>query len=80
METLVTLIQQLTHSNETLTELLRKMNERIDRLEAKVAELTPKTGPCYRCGRDGHWASSCYARTHMNGVELESEDEGYNSE
>lgn len=80
METLVLLIQQLTKSNETLMELLRKMNERIDRLEAKVLELTPKTGPCYRCGRDGHWASSCYARTHINGAEIESEDDGYDSE
>lgn len=80
METLVLLIQELTKSNQALMELLRTMNERINRLELKVAELTPKTGPCYRCGRDGHWASSCYARTHMNGTELESEDEGYNSE
>lgn len=22
---------------------------------------------CYRCGRNGHWASDCYARTDING-------------
>lgn len=80
METLVTLIQQLTQSNETLMELLRKMNERIDRLEAKVSELQSAGGPCYRCGRKGHWASSCYAQTHVNGRTLDDDDSEYNSE
>lgn len=80
MESLVALIQQLTQSNEMLMELLRTMNERINRLEARVSELQSAGGPCYRCGRDGHWASSCYARTHMNGTELESDDEEYDSE
>ena len=80
METLVLLIQELTKSNETLLALLNKMNERIDRLECKVVELTPKTGDCYRCGRPGHWAVSCYAKTHLNGTDLDSGDSEYNSE
>ena len=40
----------------------------------------PVRGPCYRCGRKGHWASSCYAKTDVRGNELESDDSDYNSE
>ena len=25
---------------------------------------------CFRCGRPGHWANQCYARTHANGQTL----------
>lgn len=25
---------------------------------------------CFRCGREGHWVSSCYARIHVNGYML----------
>jgi hypothetical protein len=25
---------------------------------------------CFRCGRDSHWVSDCYARTHINGSRL----------
>ncbi len=37
-------------------------------------------GTCHRCGRSGHWASKCYARTDTDGnnlsdVEFESESE-----
>lgn len=26
---------------------------------------------CYRCGRSGHWANQCYARTNVNGTPLD---------
>jgi cellular nucleic acid-binding protein len=29
---------------------------------------------CYRCGRDGHKSPDCYARTDINGDELDSDD------
>ena len=34
-----------------------------------------KSGACFRCGRTSHWASDCYARTDVNGDELESDEE-----
>lgn len=31
---------------------------------------------CYRCGRRGHWISECYAKTHVNGRSLCSNEPG----
>ena len=39
----------------------------------------PSHGKCYRCGRSGHWANNCYARTDVDGDELDSDDD-YESE
>ena len=27
---------------------------------------------CYRCGRNSHTAKNCYARTHLNGMDIEN--------
>ena len=46
-------------------------------IQPQKQSYTPKTqsGSCYRCGRKGHWATSCYAKTHVEGYELDSDDE-----
>ena len=34
-----------------------------------------KSGSCYRCGRSGHWANQCYAKSTVDGDDLDSDDE-----
>lgn len=38
--------------------------------EDERREQTRDDGRCYRCGRHGHYATSCYARTHRDGSRL----------
>jgi hypothetical protein len=37
---------------------------------ASTAKKSTKNDLCRRCGRDGHWADSCYARSHVSGERL----------
>jgi predicted GIY-YIG superfamily endonuclease len=30
---------------------------------------------CFRCGREGHWETDCYAKTDVNGSDLEDSDD-----
>jgi hypothetical protein len=48
-------------------------------MEKRVSELQTAGGPCYRCGRTGHWASTCYAAKDVYGNDLESDESGYDS-
>ncbi len=35
-------------------------------------EKSPKKGGCYRCGRNGHYASKCYAKKHIKGFYIKN--------
>jgi hypothetical protein len=49
----------------TIVEILREY--------ATKKPVKKKSGECHRCGREGHWVADCYARTHVDGEELERE-------
>ncbi len=53
----------------------RRCNEKQKEFINKL-ELTK----CFRCGRSGHWATSCYASTTVQGYRLDSDDSEYESE
>jgi predicted GIY-YIG superfamily endonuclease len=43
------------------------------KLQSKaVAQPAPQGVTCYRCGREGHYSTACYARTHVRGYDLET--------
>jgi len=60
-------------------------NSEYDSEELVSDKITSKSdNACFRCGREGHWAENCYAKTDANGVDLyesnESEDEDCSSD
>ena len=43
--------------------------------EALKSELWGSTNKCTTCGREGHWAKDCYAKSDITGKKFESESE-----
>jgi predicted GIY-YIG superfamily endonuclease len=64
---------------EEYTSHMRGCKVRNSQIEKKATYSKEQSGRCYRCGRHGHWATSCYARTDTDGNELSDDDE-YESE
>ena len=58
-----------------VTVIERTVTTKETRTEYKEKSTPKKTGACYRCGRTSHWSPDCYARTHVNGDDLESDDD-----
>ena len=44
-------------------------------LKALEAELRGSTNKCMKCGRAGHWASDCFAKTELTNLSEDSEEE-----
>ena len=72
-------------SEKSADEKIADLQRQIDELKRIVNQLLSEKEPqslicCRRCGRTGHWTFSCYARTHVDGEQLDSDDSEYNSE
>ena len=54
------------------TEYGCRVHERSCKKQIEIIYESPKkSGACYRCGRSGHYSPDCYARSHVDGYELD---------
>lgn len=58
------------YNNNRVHFIPKLLNAALAIAEQLVVKETPKKHSCFRCGRAGHHANSCYASAHINGKRL----------
>ena len=67
---------QCEYCDRTFTTMFGcSVHERSCKKKATKPVNKQKSGVCYRCDRPGHFSPDCYARTHKDGYELDSDDD-----
>jgi predicted GIY-YIG superfamily endonuclease len=70
-DTLVGALQQLNIRDMNLPQKLLENKKNVPCVPAvQIKQQDLCVDVCYRCGREGHLFSSCYAKTHVNGKTL----------
>lgn len=76
----ITSLEEEARQHAPVPEKSRKVNPERGRKSIgrtrndREAARTSEDDACFRCGRTGHWAEDCYARTDVDGNELDDED------
>lgn len=56
---------------DTKTTVIKRTVTTVETRTETKSKPPPKNGACYRCGRGSHWSPDCYARTDIDGNELD---------
>jgi hypothetical protein len=74
----------MKYLEERMSQRIKSLEQRVETQEAMIEKLlsmiegTQKKVPikkCRRCGRTGHNIGECFAKYHIDGNELDSENE-----
>jgi len=67
------------HCDKTFTSMTRALahERRCTSNPIVYGKIAPKkkSGSCHRCGRTGHWIADCYAKTTVDGDDLDSDED-----
>ena len=75
-----TIKEQISETESEINEMENKYKKCLPTSSPNKTKTTQKnnynnTNVCYRCGRPGHYASSCYARTNTHGEYIDDSDD-----